>query len=91
MPGFSTHSLRKVENPGVVFIDIPVGNDLNGLRCALAIFQGIFIYISRLSRSAERSKRIFTRGAVVENAVYRCDPSREKVVSKRPQAFRNYK
>ncbi len=27
--------------------------------CALAIFSGIIIFISRLSRSAERSKRYF--------------------------------
>ena len=35
--------------------------------CALAMFQGIIIYISRLSRSAERSKRIFTERAVAAN------------------------
>ena len=31
--------------------------------CALAIFSGKIIFISRLSRSAERSKRIFTGGS----------------------------
>ena len=32
---------------------------LNALRVALAIFSGIIILISRLSRSAERDKRYF--------------------------------
>ena len=32
---------------------------LNGFRFALAIFSGRIIFISRLSRSAERSKRYF--------------------------------
>ena len=35
--------------------------------CALAIFSGKIIFISRLSRSAERSKRIFTGGVITEN------------------------
>ena len=35
--------------------------------CALRIFSGRIIFISRLSRSAERSKRIFTGGVVEEN------------------------
>ena len=37
--------------------------------CALAIFSGKIIFISRLSRSAERSKRIFTGGVVAENCI----------------------
>ena len=37
--------------------------------CALAIFSGIIIFISRLSRSAERSKRIFTGGVVTANGI----------------------
>ena len=52
--------------------------------CALAIFSGIVILISRLSRSAERSKRYFHRGIVMikrrfqtANAGRLCDPSRE--------------
>ena len=35
--------------------------------CALAIFSGKIIFISRLSRSAERSKRIFTGGVMEED------------------------
>ena len=35
--------------------------------CALAMFSGKNIFISRLSRSAERSKRIFTEGVVKGN------------------------
>ena len=35
---------------------------MNGFRFALAIFSGRIIFISRLSRSAERSKRYFHRG-----------------------------
>ena len=34
--------------------------------CALRIFSGRIIFISRLSRSAERSKRIFTGGVVTK-------------------------
>ena len=37
--------------------------------CALAIFSGKIIFISRLSRSAERSKRIFTGGVVTGNSI----------------------
>ena len=37
--------------------------------CALAIFSGKIIFISRLSRSAERSKRIFTGGVVEANGI----------------------
>ena len=37
--------------------------------CALAIFSGKIIFISRLSRSAERSKRIFTGGVVEGNGI----------------------
>ena len=37
--------------------------------CALRIFSGRIIFISRLSRSAERSKRIFTGGVVEENGI----------------------
>ena len=37
--------------------------------CALAIFSGKIIFISRLSRSAERSKRIFTGGVVAANGI----------------------
>ena len=37
------------------FVDIPAANDLNGLRYALAIFQGIILYISRLERPRLRS------------------------------------
>ena len=41
---------------------------LNALRVALRIFRGKIIFISRLSRSAERDKRIFTGGVVTEAA-----------------------
>jgi len=37
--------------------------------CALRIFSGRIIFISRLSRSAERSKRIFTGGVVKANGI----------------------
>ena len=37
--------------------------------CALRIFSGRIIFISRLSRSAERSKRIFTGGVVAANGI----------------------
>ena len=37
------------------------GTILNVLRCALHISSGMIIFISRLSRSAERSKRYFHR------------------------------
>ena len=47
--------------------------------------------IPRLSHSAECDKRIFTRGAVVGNAVCRCDPSREKAILENPQIFQNCK
>ena len=60
--------------------------------CALAIFSGIVILISRLSRSAERSKRYFYRGIVMikrrfqtANAGRLCDLSREKVFQTRPR------
>jgi hypothetical protein len=41
---------------------------------ALDIFNGMIIFISRLSRSAERSKRIFTKKGYKENAVSNHDP-----------------
>ena len=70
----------------------------NGLRCALAIFSGKFIFILSLLRPAGRNKRIFTEGAVKENGefshrevVYGWDLSREKVVQKHPQVFLNHK
>ena len=37
--------------------------------CALAMFRGNTVYISRLSRPAGRSKRIFTGGDVEENGI----------------------
>ena len=37
--------------------------------CALAMFRGKNIFISRLSRSAERSKRHFTGGVVEGNGI----------------------
>ena len=37
--------------------------------CALAMFSGKIFIISRLSRSAERSKRIFTGGVVAANGI----------------------
>ena len=39
-------------------------------RCTLAIFSGIIILFSRLSRPAGRSKRIFTGGVVTVNGIY---------------------
>ena len=39
--------------------------------CALAIIRGNTVYISRLSRPAGRSKRIFTGGGVEGNGIYR--------------------
>ncbi len=66
--------------------------------CALAIFSGIVILISRLSRSAERSKRYFHRGIVMikrrfqtANAGRLCDPSCEKVFQPIPQDWLKYK
>ena len=66
--------------------------------CALAINRGKFIYISRLSRPAGRSKRIFTEGVVKENGKFSGGEvvsglvfSREKVVQKHPQVFLNHK
>jgi hypothetical protein len=44
-----------------------------------------------LARSEERSKRIFTKGAVAGNAVCRCNPSREKAILENPQIFQNCK
>ena len=41
----------------------------NALRAALGIFSGRIIFISRLSRSAERSKRIFTGGVVTASGI----------------------
>ena len=38
--------------------------------CALGIFSGIIIYLSRLSHSAECSKRIFTKGVATKNCIY---------------------
>ncbi len=65
---------------------------------ALAINRGKFIYVSRLSRPAGRSKRIFTEGAVKENRKFSGEEvvsglvfSREKVVQKHPQVFLNHK
>ena len=48
---------------------LPRGVGRLGMRAAFAlrIFSGKIIYISRLSRSAERSKRIFTGGVVAGN------------------------
>ena len=49
----------------------PGGAGRFGMRaaCALRIFSGRIIFISRLSRSAERSKRIFTGGVVAANGI----------------------
>ena len=61
---------------------------------ALAIFSGKIIFISRLSRPAGRSKRIFTSGVAEENSIcslkallYHYDPSREKAFQPSPQAW----
>ena len=40
---------------------------LDDFECTLRINRGITIYISRLSRYAERDKRIFTGGIVTKN------------------------
>ena len=63
------------------------------MRAALAlrIFSGKIIFISRLSRSAERSKRIFTEKAAEINDISRHDPSCEKKVQESPQTFLNPK
>ena len=65
--------------------------------CALAIFSGIVILVSRLSHSAECSKRYFHRGIVMikrrfqtANAGRLCDPSREKVFQPIPQDWLKY-
>ena len=42
---------------------------LNALRVALRIFSGKIIFISRLSRPAGRSKRIFTSGVAEGNSI----------------------
>ena len=49
----------------------PGGAGRFGMRaaCALRIFSGRIIFISRSSRSAERSKRIFTGGVVKANGI----------------------
>ena len=64
--------------------------------CALAIFSGIVILISRLSHSAECSKRYFHRRdckvkeqSKSQNAVDRYDPADEKRIQKSPQTFLN--
>ena len=51
----------------------PGGAGRFGMRaaCALRIFSGRIIFISRLSRSAERSKRIFTGGVATVSGIYR--------------------
>ena len=61
---------------------------------ALGINSGKFIFISRLSRPAGRSKRIFTSGVAEENSIcslealfYHYDPSREKAFQPSPQAW----
>ena len=61
---------------------------------ALAIFSGKIIFISRLSRPAGRSKRIFTSGVAEENSIrslealfYHYDPSREKAFQPSLQAW----
>ena len=41
-------------------------------------------------RGASPQRRAFAESGAA-NAIFLYDPSREKVVSKRPQAFRNYK
>ena len=43
---------------------------LNALRFALGIFSGKIILISRLSRPAGRSKRIFTGGVVKADGIF---------------------
>ena len=65
---------------------------------ALAIFSGKIIFISRLSRPAGRSKRIFTSGVAEENSIcslealfYHYDPSREKAFQPSPQAWQKCK
>ena len=45
------------------------GTILNALRFALRIVRGKQIYSSRLPRSAERGKRIFTGGAATANGL----------------------
>jgi len=59
---------------------------------ALDIFSGMIIFISRLSRSAERSKRIFTKKGYKGKMQFPITtPSCEKVAQKRPQAFLSHK
>ena len=66
---------------------------------ALGINSGKFIFISRLSRPAGRSKRIFTGGVVTASGICSaafCESaalrnmifSRENGIAERPQAFR---
>ena len=43
---------------------------LNALRVALRIFSGKIIFISRLSHSAECSKRIFTSGVAEQRGAH---------------------
>ena len=51
---------------------LPVSATGGGRRCCtLAIIRGNTVYISRLSRPAGRSKRIFTGGVVAGNDIYR--------------------
>ena len=67
--------------------------------CALAIFSGKNIFYRADSDSLRAVRICIFTGRVVmikwhfqtANAGYLCAPSREKVVPKRPQAFRNYK
>ena len=69
---------------------------LNALRVALRIFSGKIIFISRLSRPAGRSKRIFTSGVAKGNSIcslkalfYHYGPSREKVFQPIPRLRSN--
>ena len=66
------------------------------MKAPVGLLSGRAVCASRwrgfaLTSSAERSKRIFTRGAVVENAVYRCAPFCEKAILENPQIFQNCK
>ena len=70
---------------------LPVSATGGGRRRCWAYSAEELFLISRLSRSAERSKRIFTKGAVAGNAVCRCNPSREKAILENPQIFQNCK
>ena len=59
-------------------------------RCALGIFSGKIILISRLSRPAGRSKRIFTGGVVKADGIFVLFPALSSVKARFRNAHRRF-